>query len=129
MPLLHHAVIGPFAGDGEAVKLARQADREIADVDHFLHLATAFRDDLAGFDGDQAAQSILGGAQFMAEQANQFATPRWRDPAPFPERRFSERDGFGHTLRTCILECAMVSPVRGERTARVPCRRSGETPR
>jgi hypothetical protein len=30
----------------------------------------------------------------MTEQANQFAAPRWRDLAPSPERRFSERDGF-----------------------------------
>ena len=115
MPLLHHAMIGPFAGDREAVKLARQADREIADVDHLLHLATAFRDDLAGFDGDQAAQCILGGAQFMAEQANQFAALRWRNLAPLPECRFSQRNGFGYTLRTCILE--MGDGLAGQRRA------------
>ena len=32
---------GPLAGDGQAVELARQADREVADVDHLLHFAEA----------------------------------------------------------------------------------------
>jgi hypothetical protein len=34
-------VAGALAGDGQAVQLARQADREVADVDHLLHLAEA----------------------------------------------------------------------------------------
>ena len=42
MPRLHHAVPGRSDGDGQAVELARQADREVADVDHLLHFAQAF---------------------------------------------------------------------------------------
>ena len=113
MPLLHHTVIRPFTGDGEAVELARQTHREIADVDHLLHFATAFRDDLACFDGDQTTQRVLGGAQILAEQANQFAALRWRDLAPFPERSFCRRSSFGGTLRTRVLDIGDDFPGQG----------------
>ena len=106
-------MIRPLTGDGEAVKLARQTDREIADVDHFLHLAMAFRDDLACFDGNQTAECILGGAQILAEQANQFAALRWRDLAPFPERGFCHRNSFGCTLRTRVLDIGDGLPGQG----------------
>ena len=53
---LHHPVVGALGGDGQAVQLARQADREVADVDHLLHFAQAFGDDLAGLDRDEAAE-------------------------------------------------------------------------
>jgi hypothetical protein len=42
MPGFHHAVAGALGGHRQAVELAREADREIADVDHFLHFARAF---------------------------------------------------------------------------------------
>ena len=48
---------GPLAGDGQAVELARETDREVADVDHLLHFAEAFLDDLAGFERDQLARA------------------------------------------------------------------------
>ena len=47
MPLLHQAMIRPFRLNRQAVKHARLADGEIADVDHLLHFAFAFGDDLA----------------------------------------------------------------------------------
>ena len=43
VPLLEHPVARALGGDREAVELARQADREVADVDHLLHLAEALR--------------------------------------------------------------------------------------
>ncbi len=70
--------VGAFGGDGQAVKLPRQADGEIADVDHLLHLAAAFGRDLAGLDRDQAAERILRGAQILAEQRG----PARRGAAP-----------------------------------------------
>jgi hypothetical protein len=42
MPGFHHPVAGAFGGDGQTVELAREADGEIADVDHFLDFAEAF---------------------------------------------------------------------------------------
>lgn len=73
---------GTLGGDGEAVELARQADGEVADVDHLLHLAEALGDDLAGFQRDQPAELGLVGAQLLTEQAHQFAAPRRRHIAP-----------------------------------------------
>ncbi len=88
MPGLHHAVARALGGDGEAVKLAREADGEIADVDHLLHFAEALGDDLSRFEGDDGAERLLGGAQFLAEEADEFAPARSRDVAPGGEGGF-----------------------------------------
>jgi hypothetical protein len=61
-------VAGPLRGDGEAVELARQADREVADVDHLLNFAKALLQDLAGLQADQPAERLLVLAQHLAEQ-------------------------------------------------------------
>ena len=82
MPRLHHAVVGALGGDGQAVELARQADGEVADVDHLLDFAEPLRHDLAGLEGHQPAEIVLGGAQFLAEQAYELAAPRRRHRAP-----------------------------------------------
>ncbi len=58
MPGLHHAVFGAFRGDGKAGELAREAGGEGADVDHLLNFAEAFGEELAGFDGDEAAEGV-----------------------------------------------------------------------
>ena len=93
MPGLHHAVVGALGGDGQAVELAREADREVADVDHLLHLAEAFGDDLAGFERHEAAEIVLGGAQLLAEQAHELAAPGRRDLAPGLEGGVGPADG------------------------------------
>jgi len=82
MPLFHHPVIGPFARNGETVELARQADGEVADVDHFLHFAEPFAEDLARLDGDKFAERRLGLAEFFAEQAHQLAAAGRRNRPP-----------------------------------------------
>ena len=73
VPGLHHAVTRPLGGDGQAIKLARQADGEVADVDHLLDLALALLEDLAALDGDDLAQRVLVRAQLLGEQAHQLA--------------------------------------------------------
>ena len=75
MPGLRHPVAGPLRGDGEAVQLPRQADGEIADVDHLLHFAQALRDDLADLERDERAERLLRGAQLLAEQTHELAAP------------------------------------------------------
>ncbi len=65
MPRLHHPVLAALRGDGQAVQLARQAHREVADVDHFLDLAEAFRGNLADLDRDEPAEGLLVGAQLL----------------------------------------------------------------
>ena len=82
MPGLHHSVLGPFRGDGQAEQLARQPDSVVADVDHFLHLALGFGDDLSGFKRDQHRKFGLGGAKLFAQQAHQLTPPRGGQVAP-----------------------------------------------
>ena len=60
MPLLHHAMVRAFGGDGQSVKLARKADGKIANIDHLLHFAFAFGQNFAGFQRDQSAQVRFG---------------------------------------------------------------------
>ena len=74
-----------LGGDSEAVQLPRQADGEIADVDHLLHFAKALGDDLAHLERDQRAERLLRGAQFLAEEADELAPPRRRNLAPGEE--------------------------------------------
>ncbi len=76
MPLLHHPMIWPLAGDGEAVELAGETGCEVADVDHLLDLALSLRRDFPGLDGDEVAKRGLGAAQFIAKNSDELAAPR-----------------------------------------------------
>jgi hypothetical protein len=96
VPGFHHAVAGAFAGDGQAVQLARQTDGEIADVDHFLHFAQAFGGDLAGLKRHQRAQFGLGGAQFFAQQGAPVRRAAGREPRATPEGGLRPGDDGGH---------------------------------
>ncbi len=59
MPGLHQPMRRPLRGDGAAVELARQADGELADVDHLLHFAQRLGGDLADLDGHQRREVVL----------------------------------------------------------------------
>ena len=96
MPGLHHAVAGPLGGDGEAVQLARQADREVADVDHLLHLAEALGAILPASSVTSAPSASLSRAQLLAEQAHQLAAARRRHVAPELEGGVGARDRGVH---------------------------------
>ena len=52
MPLLQHAVLRPFGGNGQPKKLARQTRCKIADINHLLHFPFALRQDFAIFQRD-----------------------------------------------------------------------------
>src|SRR5690606_17275783 len=58
VPLLVHAVLRPLRGDGEPVELTGETYREVADVDHLLHLSDALGEDLAHLQGDQGAELL-----------------------------------------------------------------------
>ena len=58
---------GALGSDGEAIELSRQADGEIADVDHLLHFAEALRDDLADLERDERTERLLRDAQFLSQ--------------------------------------------------------------
>ena len=99
MPLLHHAVPRPLGGDRQAVELAREADREVADVDHLLHLAVSFRADLAHLERDEVAERLLHLAQCLAEVAHELAALRRGRLAPAEERRVLRPRPHGRRLR------------------------------
>ena len=82
MPLLVHAVLGPFGVHGEAVQHARLSDREIGDIDHLLDFAVALGLDLAVFQRYQAAERIFVLAQFLAHEPHRLAALRRRHLAP-----------------------------------------------
>ncbi len=56
VPRLHQAVTWSLAGDRQAVQLARQADGEVADVDHLLDLTETLGPDLPGLDRHQLTE-------------------------------------------------------------------------
>jgi hypothetical protein len=77
-----------FAGNGEAIELAGEADRKVADVDHLLDLAVTLRQDFPGLDGDETAEFGLGGAQLLAKKADELSTSGRRKRPPREERFF-----------------------------------------
>ncbi|SHV70215.1 Uncharacterised protein [Mycobacteroides abscessus subsp. abscessus] len=82
VPVLHEPVSGPLGGDGSPVELARETDRELADVDHLLHLAECLGGDLAGLDGHQRAQIGLVLDEQFAQTGHECAPDRCRCGAP-----------------------------------------------
>src|SRR5207237_5755638 len=66
MPLFEHSVLGPFGSDSQTIKLARKADSEVADIDHLLHFAFTFDNDLARFESYKPAKILLRIAQGVA---------------------------------------------------------------
>jgi hypothetical protein len=81
VPLLHHAMPGALGRDGQPVQLSRQADGEVADVDHLLHFAAALFQDLPALDRHQLTERLLVRAQACTEAAYQLATARsWHAP-------------------------------------------------
>src|SRR5205823_9196715 len=83
MPLLHQTMVFSLRLNRQAVKHARLADGEIADIDHLLHFAFAFSDDLAGLEGDELAELVFRFAQRIAKPAYRVAAHRSRRRAPF----------------------------------------------
>ena len=82
MPLFHHAVLRAFGSNGQAIKLPGKADRKIANIDHLLNLAFAFRQNFPRFQRDQPAEVGFGRAQRVAKLADDFAAFRRRDGLP-----------------------------------------------
>jgi len=99
MPGFHHPVPRPLGGDGKAVKLAGKPDREVAYVDHFLDLATAFGEDLSAFMADQAAEPVFLFAENLPENPNQLASARRRDHPPGKEGVVGAADRGGDAVR------------------------------
>jgi len=91
--LFHHAMGGAFGGDGQAVKLAGEADGEVADVDHFLDLAKGFLVDFADLESDQFRKCGFALAKFYSKSSHQFAALGSGDETPLQERFMSGLSG------------------------------------
>ena len=85
----------PLGGDGQPVELARQADGEVANVDHLLDLAQPLLEDLARLEADQPPERLLLLAKHLAEQPHELAAARRRDDAPGEEGVVGAADGGG----------------------------------
>ena len=92
VPGLEHAVPGPLGCDRAAEELPREPHREVADVDHLLHLAEALLRDLAGLERDERAERVLLAPQLLAQQADELAAPRCGHVAPGLEGLGGPRD-------------------------------------
>ena len=121
VPGFHQAVTGAFGGDGLAVQLPRQADREFADVDHLLHLAECLGGDLARLDRHQRADvGLVRGEQF-AEPGHQGAAHRGRGGAPGRKRLRRFGNGSLRVGRTVLVHREQnVAGDRGARRQAVP---------
>ncbi len=82
MPLLVHSVLRPLGVHRQTVQHARLPDREVGDVDHLLHLAEAFREDLAVLQGHKGTQIALMAAQLFSQQPHRLAALRRGHLAP-----------------------------------------------
>ena len=100
MPGLHQPVARPFGGDGAPVELARQPDREPADVDHLLHFAERLGDGFAGLDRHQRRQLGLVLDQQFTEPRDKGSALRRGRGSPRRKRlsRFGDR-GIGTARR------------------------------
>ena len=92
MPLLHQTMVFSLRLNRQAVKHARLADGEIADVDHLLNFAFTFGNDLAGLESDELTKLMFQLAQRISEAANSIATDRAGRSSPFFERFLRTRD-------------------------------------
>lgn len=75
----------------QAVELAGKSDGKVADVNHLLHFAPPFRQDLARLDGNKSAKGLLAGAQFLAKKQELAMLGRWSH-APLQEGRMNLLD-------------------------------------
>ena len=73
MPRLGEPVARALRRDRAAVELPREADGEVADVDHLLHLAEPLLRDLPDLERDERAERLLLAAQLLAEQPHELA--------------------------------------------------------
>ena len=86
VPGLHEPVPGPLGRHRPPVELAREPDREVADVDHLLDLAERLGRDLAGLDRDELGERLLVLGEQDAEALDDRAAHRRGHGAPGRER-------------------------------------------
>jgi hypothetical protein len=104
VPALHHPVLGAFGRNRQAIELPRQANGEIADVDHLLDFAKPFGGDLSDLDRHQPSERGLADAEFLTEQPDELAAFRSRDRPPLQERRVGFIDRASCAVRVGLAD-------------------------
>ena len=121
MPRLREAVARALRRDRAAVELPREPDREVADVDHLLHLAEPLLRDLPDLERHERAERLLLAAQLLAEQAHELAAMRCRERRASPRRRSTARAiAASVAAASRARDRPISSPVIGVRTTRSP---------
>ena len=115
VPRLHQPVARPLGGDGSSGELPRQPDGELADVDHLLDLAEAFRADLADLDRDELAEVVLVLTEQFAEPSHQSAPDGCGRVPPTGECVLRPADRVDHVSWRVSGEPAELAP--GDRCA------------
>ncbi len=92
MPLLVHPVLRALRVHAEAIQHARLADRKVGDVDHLLHFAEPFGQDLAVLQRHQRAEVVLVLAQLLAEQTDCLAALGSGHVPPVSRRQHRRRE-------------------------------------
>ena len=92
MPGFHEAVAGALRRHGLAVEHAGLAEREIADINHFLDFAFSLGNRLSGFHLNKNSQVMLVFSQQLAPALNHVAAARGWNIAPGFEGFIGSRD-------------------------------------
>ena len=98
-------MLGAFRRNRETEQLPGQTDRVIANVDHLLHFALPFRQDLARLERHEPPQILTRRPQFFTEQTDELTALRRRHCAPRKERLMRTFD-----LLTRFLSGALLQP-------------------
>ena len=97
-------MVRSFGGDGQTKQLTRQTHGIVANINHLLHFAERFRQNLTGLYRNQAGQVGLGRAQFHAQETNKFTPLRGWSVAPLQEGRVGLLDRKSHLITGRILD-------------------------
>src|SRR5699024_6766880 len=92
LPGFHQSVPGTLRRHGLAVEHAGLAEREIADINHFLHYAFSLGNSLSGFHLNKNSQVMLVFSQQLAPALNHVAAARGWNIAPGFEGFIGSRD-------------------------------------
>jgi hypothetical protein len=120
LPDLSHAMSRALGDDRRAVQLTRQTDREIAHVDHLLHLAEGLAADLARLKNNKLGKIGLMAAQEHAQHPHELDSNRCRRDTPHPERIVRARHDIVQSLSITSSYESQRPPVIGVRAGTLP---------
>lgn len=121
MPLFLHPMLWSLRSNDQTMQLTAEPDSEVTDVDHFLHFANRFRQNLAAFQSDQLCQFLLVTSQQQSKPPQQF--PRTAGTS-FHLWNADSAAAMAESASVAVAagNCASVLPSIGERTVKTgPC--------